>query len=169
MRPHWEIKRLHRFAPEGSIRREKGASLPFITTISFATCMVGFCHIPYHRCLVAQSCPTVCKPLNCSPPVSSVPGIFQERILEWVAISFSRRSSQPRDWTGILLCLLHFREILYALSHQGILPAINKCYFSKWTHFFLWNLKIKICLFSWPEYFRFWMSLGNIQAIITDF
>ena len=43
---------------------------------------------------VAQSCPTVCDPMDCSPPGSSVHGIFQARVLEWVAISFSRGSSQ---------------------------------------------------------------------------
>ena len=48
---------------------------------------------------VAQSCPTLCYPVYCSPPGSSVHGIFQARIMEWVAISFSRGSSQPRDWT----------------------------------------------------------------------
>ena len=50
-------------------------------------------------CLVAKSCPTLCHPL--SPPGSSVHGIFQARILEWVAISFSRGSSRPRDWTHV--------------------------------------------------------------------
>ena len=44
-----------------------------------------------------QSCPTLCDPLHCSPPGSSVHGIFQARIMEWVAVSFSRGSSQPRD------------------------------------------------------------------------
>ena len=50
---------------------------------------------------VAQSCPTLCDPMDYSPPGSSVHGILQARILEWVAISFSRGSSQPRDWTRI--------------------------------------------------------------------
>ena len=49
--------------------------------------------------LVAQSCPTLCDPIECSLPGSSVHGILQARILEWVAILFSRGSSQPRDWT----------------------------------------------------------------------
>ena len=48
---------------------------------------------------VAQSCPTLCNPMDCSPPGSSIHGILQTRILEWVAISFSRESSQPRDRT----------------------------------------------------------------------
>ena len=51
--------------------------------------------------IVTQSCLTLCDPLDCSPLVSSVHRIFQARILEWVAISYSRRSSQPRDPTRI--------------------------------------------------------------------
>ena len=46
---------------------------------------------------VAQSCPTLGDPMDCSPPDSSIHGIFQARILEWVAISFSKGSSQIRD------------------------------------------------------------------------
>ena len=48
---------------------------------------------------VAQLCLTLCDPMACSLPGSSIHGIFQARILEQVAISFSRRSSRPRDWT----------------------------------------------------------------------
>ena len=44
-----------------------------------------------------RACLTLCDPMDCSPPGSSVPGILQPRILEWVAISFSRGSSQSRD------------------------------------------------------------------------
>ena len=51
--------------------------------------------------LVAQSCLTLCNTMDCSPPGSSVCGIFQARILEWVAIPFSKGSSQPRDWTCV--------------------------------------------------------------------
>ena len=47
--------------------------------------------------LVTQMCPTVCDPMDCSPPGSSVHGILQAKILEWVAIPFSRGSSQPKD------------------------------------------------------------------------
>ena len=53
------------------------------------------------RSLVAQSCPTLCDPVDCSPPGSSVPGILQARMLERVAISFPRGSSRPRDQTHI--------------------------------------------------------------------
>ena len=47
--------------------------------------------------LVTQLCPALCDPMDCSLPGSSVHGISQARILEWVAVSFSRGSSQPRD------------------------------------------------------------------------
>ena len=47
--------------------------------------------------LVSQSCLTICNPTDCSPTGSSVHGILQARILEWVATPFSRRSSWPRD------------------------------------------------------------------------
>ena len=50
---------------------------------------------------VAQSCPTLCNPMGCNIPGSSVHGILQARILEWVAISFSRGSSRPRDRTQV--------------------------------------------------------------------
>ena len=47
------------------------------------------------------SCVWLCDPMDCSPPCSSVHGISQARILEWVAYSFSSRSSQPRNWTRV--------------------------------------------------------------------
>ena len=50
-----------------------------------------------HVCFITQACLTLCNPLDYSPPGFSVHGILQARILEWVAIPFSRGSSQPRD------------------------------------------------------------------------
>ena len=63
--------------------------------------------------LVVQSCPILCDPMDCSPPGSSVHGISQARILEWVTIPFSRGSSKPRDWDPELQA-----ESLH-LSYQG--------------------------------------------------
>ena len=61
----------------------------------------GYCECPLHsipqsESEVAQSCSTLCDPMDCSLPGSSVHGIFQAIVLEWIAISFSRGSSQPR-------------------------------------------------------------------------
>ena len=55
-------------------------------------------------CVCAQSCLPLCDPMDYSPPGSSVHGIFQARILEWVAISYSRGSSRRRDQTCVLAC-----------------------------------------------------------------
>ena len=52
-------------------------------------------------CLVTQSCPTLCASMDYSLPGSPIHGILQARILEWVAISFSKRSSWPRDWIWV--------------------------------------------------------------------
>ena len=64
----------------------------------------------YNQVLVAQSCPTLCDAMDYSPPGSSVHGILQARILEWVAVSFSKGCSWPRDptWDSCI-----GRQILY--------------------------------------------------------
>ena len=76
--------------------------------------------------LVAKSCQTLCDPMDCSPPGSFVHWIFQVRILEGIAISFSRGTSRPRDWTQVSCGVgnfLYCRWILYQLSHQGTGPC----------------------------------------------
>ena len=66
---------------------------------------------------VTQSCPTLCDPVDCSPPGSSVHGILQARILEWVP--FSRGSSKPRDWTQVS-CIAGRRFNLWATREAWI-------------------------------------------------
>ena len=74
---------------------------------------------------VTQSCLTLCDPMGCSLPGSSVYGIFQERVLEWVAISFSRGSSKPRDWTRISRTTdRHFTVLATREAHSGYLSSI---------------------------------------------
>ena len=65
---------------------------------------------------VAQSCPTLCLPMAYSLPGSSIHGIFKARVLEWVIISFSRESSQPRDRTLVSHIV---GRCFHCLSHQG--------------------------------------------------
>ena len=67
------------------------------------------------KVLVTQSWVTLCDPLDCSLPGSSVQGILQARTLQWVARPASRGSSRPGLNSGLLNC----RQILYRLSHQG--------------------------------------------------
>ena len=83
---------------------------------------------------VAQWCPTLCNPMNCSLPASSIHGIFQARILEWFAISFSRGSSWPRDWTwvfhiaGRLFTIWATRESLTGqLNNNRCLKNLYNC------------------------------------------
>ena len=62
-------------------------------------------------------CPTLCDPMNCSPPGSSVHGILQGRILEWISLSLLQ-GIFPIQGSNRVSCL-HCRRILYRLSHQG--------------------------------------------------
>ena len=68
------------------------AMILILRTLSFKPAFLWYVCV-----LVAKSCLTLCDPMDCGPPGSSVHGILQARILEWVAISFSRGSSQLRD------------------------------------------------------------------------
>ena len=76
-------------------------------------------------CLVTKQCTTLfCDPMDGSPPGSSVHGILQARILEWVAISFFRGSSRPRT-QGWNLHLLHWQVGSLSLRHRGS-PSYNQ-------------------------------------------
>ena len=70
---------------------------------------------------IVQSCPTLCGPMDCSLPGSSVHGIFQAIVLEWIAISFSRDLPDQGSNPG----LPHCRQMLNCLSHQGSPSAAN--------------------------------------------
>ena len=75
--------------------------LPWLSAMSFVLLIACL-----HATLL-QSCLTLCDPMDCSPPGSSVHGTLQARILEWVAISFSRGSSWHRDrtWVSCVSCI----------------------------------------------------------------
>ena len=75
-------------------------------------------HCAYVLAKSLQSCPTLCDPMDYSPPGISVRGILQARIMEWVAIPSSRGSSQLRDGTHVL-CLLHWRANSLPLAPPG--------------------------------------------------
>ena len=110
--------------------------------------------------LVAQPCPTLCDPINCSPPGSSVHGILQVRILECVAMPSSRGSSQPRAWTQVSRTAGGFFTVwaagseceahLCVLSPPGIRPpqlAYN-CLLRKAFHKFLLYVLSSLYLFT---------------------
>ena len=73
----------------------------------------------WSNCVHAQSCPTPCNLMNCSPPGSSIQGIIRARTLEWAAASSSRGSSPLRDQTHISSVSCSGRRVLLLLSHLG--------------------------------------------------
>ena len=111
-----------------------------------STCSLGSslmaCGAGGRVCVYVFSCIQLCDPMDCSPPGSSVHGILQARILEWVAISFSRESSRPSDrthvsyiagrffikgWLLLLkfplpsLCILDISSLHYIVPSSGVI------------------------------------------------
>ena len=122
--------------PTGFSRQEYWSGLPFpspegqnsthqtletkiqeVTEMLHPTCKPALFSLKIMRVSVCvQSCPTLCNPMDCSLPVSSVRGIFQARILECVAFSCSRDSSRPGDQTLVSYVSCISRWILFSLS-----------------------------------------------------
>ena len=82
------------------------------------------CKVSYY-CLVAKLCPTLCDPIDCNPPGSSVRGISQSRILEWVAIFFSRGSSPPRDRAHV--SYIRRRVLYHWATRNGWVVLTQSC------------------------------------------
>ena len=76
---------------------------------------------------VTQSCLTLCNPMDCSVPDSSIHGILLARILEWVTIPFSRGSSQPRDWTQFSLIAGRFFTVWATSEAPKMVQTLTKC------------------------------------------
>ena len=91
----------------------------------------------WREVIVTQLCLTLCDPMDCSPPGFSIHGILQARILEWVAIPFSRGSSRPRDWTWV--------------SH------IAARFFTSWATGEAWKPR----LFCLGPHLLFWLQLST--------
>ena len=91
--------------------------------------MFLYLSLPLSTAKSLQSCPTVCDPMECSQPGSSVHGILQARILEWVTVPSSRGSSRPRDWNPAFWVFLHWQA--------GSLPLVppEKPYLLLYTAF----------------------------------
>ena len=104
---------------------------------------------------VAEACLTLCDPMDCSPPNSSIHGLLQARILEWVAVPFSKGSSQPRDWTqvsyiaGGFFTIWATREALMVCEVKVTQSCPTLCHLmTSWT--------IQSMEFSRPEYWSEW-------------
>ena len=113
--------------PEKSDTRERlSIHIPFIGTIKG---WLYSLHCPIHPCSlyfitvkmeVARSCPTLCNLMDCSPPDSSVHGMFQATILEWVAISFSNKWSINFKNCQRLHFIPETYIILYTINYTSI-------------------------------------------------
>ena len=90
-------------------------------------CSGGLCLLVCVRAhaKLLQSCPALCNTMDYNLPVSTVHGIFQARILKWVAVPSSRGSSRLRDWTLISLHLLHWQVGSLPLVPSGKAPAFS--------------------------------------------
>ena len=119
-------------------------------------------------CVYVRSCPTLCSTVDYSPPGSSVHEMFQARILEWVTISFSRRSSQPRDQTQISCAPSMCRWIpCHYTTWEALSPHIrnyrqfmeNICYIPKELGFFSLPSFLSAGLVSCSSFFPPFFSL----------
>ena len=97
---------------------------------------------------VAQSCPTLCDPRNCSLPGSCVHGILQVRILEWAAIPFSRGSSQPQDLTHVSYTIGGFFFFFFTTETPGK-PDSDKAAIKTQTFLENDSLEVTISLYAW--------------------
>ena len=126
-------------------------------------------------------CPTLCDPVDCSPPGSSVHGIFQARVLEWVAISFSKGSSQCRDWNWVS-CIAGRCFTLWPCLHVLIgwvgrifsqlihLSNYHDVCFKYLTILFSYSVQSLICVWlfatPWPKAHQTDLSITNSWSLL---
>ena len=99
--------------PQGILKQRRAACISFLLSTEKKV-----------KVLVTQLCLILCNPMNYNPPDSSVHGILQARLLEWVAIPFFRVSSQPRDWTQVSSIAGRFFTIWATGLSQGGLQML---------------------------------------------
>ena len=105
--------------------------LKLTITIRYTLCVGGCeCEREYCYYLVTKWCPTLCDSMHCSLRGSSVEGTSQTRILEWVAMSSSRGSSQPRNQTWVL-CIAGRFFTIWAKIHRKC--SINMPWMDEWS------------------------------------
>ena len=137
----------------GRITSRSQSSLTCPHSVSWYHCDTSFLWSQWKwNVAVTKSCLTLCDPMDCGPPGSSVHGILQARILEWVAFPFSRGSSQPRDRTqvscfaGRFFTIWATREPSEVLGDVTIFPRMPRT----WTHLELLPLQKKMFYLNQP-------------------
>ena len=113
----------------------------------------------YHACSVTQLCPTLCNPMDCSPSGSSVHGIFQARILEWVAISSARGSPGPRDQTSV-----------FCISWVSCTDRQNFYHWTPWeAHIYVYIFRvIFIYIYEWINGIVSCNLIKNIEPYLSS-
>ena len=114
------------------------------------------------REIVIQLCLTLCNSVDCSPLGSSVHGILQARIVEWVAIPFSRGSSWLRDWTQVSCT---GRQILYEWATREALSTVQA------IHKYLltineWKARHSVCVFFLECFSGIYYSLTGYNSVV---
>ena len=136
--------------PSNSVCIQQSTRGPSTEPCQQATDCIRLC-----SCLVAQSCPILCNLIDCSPPGSSVHGVPQARILEWVAILFSRVSSWPINQTQVFCIAGRFfiiwatREapfrVYFHLYFQSWWRLLNDSWMTKKRRCSLWGSDANLC------------------------
>ena len=112
-----------------------------------------------------QSCLTLCESMDCSPPGSSILGILQIRILEWVAMPHSRGSSRHQESNFHLLCLLHWQVDSLPLASPGKAQCMIGMQFSAGKLLISFGLNSSSSLTTWVQDLCF--LLYEIKIIIV--
>ena len=109
----------------------------------------------------------LCDPIDCSPPDWSVHGIFQARIMEWIAISYSRGSSWPKDWTRFSCCFCIGSQILYYWAtweaHPDGPTSLIFSFFSRPLSFTEENLRSESSILCCGQLFLFLLYFLQIE------
>ena len=140
-------------------------SFLFLNSVFEEHLMTGYLHACMHAKLI-QSCPILCDSVAFSWPGSSVHGILQARILEWVGLLFSRWSLQPRNWTCVSSISCIGRQVLYHLWYLkswlviwGSTNAQNPCFNLGW----LWSDLLD------PELPMGWVGASIVTTLWVSF
>ena len=151
---------MHLFILSQSAGTAMSLSKPDLVGRSFILLCVCVCVcVCVCACVHVHLCLTLCNPMDCSPPSSSVYGIFQAIILEWVATPSSRGSSWPNDR---IHHLLHWQANSLSLRHLGSL-----CFtMSTWISMITAELgRLGALDHSWE--IRLWQNLGHSQETLS--
>ena len=122
-----------------------------------------------YACTITQLHLTLCDPMDCSPPGSSVPGILQARILEEVAIPFSRGSSQPKDQTCVSCISCIGRQIRYHCFRKIRTRTLIICWVPTYLCFLFFSKSYATLQSSFYSSENLALGMLRILSMVTHF